>query len=125
MRGVSKDGLRTLFSPSFETRAKSALLRMTTVYASNHHRRVRQFIPPGPLRGKVRRQLPRHGFDSPEHAAFEVSRSEFSFHLDADLLPGRKAYLLVDATVGDNLEVAVGQQQIDQHAVIMGGIPDS
>ena len=30
----------------------------------------------------------------------------------------------IDAAVGDDLDVAIGQQQIDQDAVVVGGVPD-
>ena len=42
----------------------------------------------------------------------------------ADFLPAGSADLGVDAAIGDDLDIAVGQQQIDQHAVIVGGVPD-
>ena len=34
------------------------------------------------------------------------------------------ADLGVDAAVGNDLDIAVGEQQIDQHAVVVGGVPD-
>ena len=43
----------------------------------------------------------------------------------ADLLPARGADLGVDAAVGDDLDVAVGEQEIDQHAVVVRGVPDA
>src|SRR5260370_21707851 len=57
-------------------------------------------------------------------AGLEFSRSKIRFHLAADFLPAIRADLGVDAAVGDDLDLAVGQQQIDQHAVIMLGVPD-
>ena len=46
------------------------------------------------------------------------------FHLPADFFPAGGADPGVDAAVGDDLDVTVGQQQIDQDAVVVGGVPD-
>src|SRR5260370_33850031 len=73
----------------------------------------------------MRRQLLRDRFDSPDDAAFEIARFEIGLHRPADFLPARSANLGVDAAIGDNLDLAVGQQQIDQHAVVVGGVPDA
>ena len=79
----------------------------------------------GPLPAReMRRQLPRHRFDPLDHAALEIAGPEFGFHLGADFLPAGGADLGVDAAVGDDLEVAVGEQQIDQDAVVVRGVPD-
>jgi hypothetical protein len=42
----------------------------------------------------------------------------------ADFLPAGGAYPGVDAAVGDDLDVAIGEQKIYQHAVIVRGVPD-
>ena len=73
----------------------------------------------------MRGQFARHRLDALDHAAFEVPCPEIRFHLPADLLPAGGADLGIDAAVGDDLDVAIGQQQIDQHAAIMRGIPDA
>ena len=70
------------------------------------------------------RQLPRHRLNPLDRAALEIPRSEIRFHLLADFLPAISANFGVDAAIGDDLDVAVGQQQIDQHAVVMRGVPD-
>src|SRR5262249_41605731 len=37
----------------------------------------------------------------------------------------RRADERVDAAIGDDLHIAVGEQKIDQHAIVVGGIPDT
>ena len=49
---------------------------------------------------------------------------ELGLHRAADRLPARSADLRIDAAIGDDLDVAVGEQQIDQHAVVVRGVPD-
>ena len=72
----------------------------------------------------MRGQFARHSFDALDHAALEISSPEIRFHLLADFLPAGGAYLGVDAAVGDDLDVAIGEQKVDQHAVIVRGVPD-
>ena len=66
----------------------------------------------------MRSQLARHGLDAADHAALEISGPELRFHLDADFFPAGVADPGVYATIGDDLEIVVGQQQIDQDAVL-------
>src|SRR5437016_1927737 len=70
------------------------------------------------------RQFSRRRLDALDRTAFEIPCSEFSFHLLADVLPTDRADLRVYTAVGDDLDVAVGQQQIDQNAIVMRGVPD-
>src|ERR1700722_11116345 len=90
----------------------------------HHYRLVRQFIAFTGLWRKIHRQLPRHGFDSLDDPGLKVSRLEISLHIRADLPPALAAYMSVDAAIGDDLDLAVGEQEIDQHAVVVGGGPD-
>src|SRR5256885_9563477 len=69
------------------------------------------------------RQMPRHRADSVCYRLFIVSLLELRFHRAADLLPLRPG-LCVDAAVGDDLHVALREQEVDQHAVVVLGIPD-
>src|SRR5450432_855168 len=50
---------------------------------------------------------------------------EIALHVAADRLPASHADLGIDASIGDDLDVAVGQQQIDQHTIVVGGVPDA
>ena len=59
-----------------------------------------------------------------DRAAGKIARPEIGLHRLADFFPAGGAHFGVDAAVGDDLDVAVGQQQIDQHAVVVGGVPD-
>src|SRR5438874_4595834 len=70
------------------------------------------------------RQLARDRLDPLDGAACKISRSEIALHLGADFFPARGADLGVDAAIGDDLDIAVGQQQVDQHAVVVSGVPD-
>src|ERR1700676_680106 len=74
--------------------------------------------------GKMRRQLLRYCHDALDDAGFKFPRPEIALHRLADFLPARTANFCIDAAIGDDLDLAVGQQQIDQHAVVVGGVPD-
>src|SRR3954451_15450454 len=74
---------------------------------------------------KMLRQVPRHRRDALEHSGLEISLAEFGFHRPADLLPFRRADFRVDTAIGENLDIAVGQQEIDQHAVVVRSVPNS
>src|SRR5260370_7525705 len=73
---------------------------------------------------EMRGQLPRHRLDPLDDAALEIARFEIGLHRLADFVPALAAYLGVDAAVGDDLDFAVGGQQIDQYAVVVGAYPD-
>src|SRR6202165_249470 len=73
----------------------------------------------------MRRQLPRHRLDALDDAGWKISRFEISFHLGADFFPAGGADLGVDAAIGDDLDVAVRQQQVDQHTIVVSGVPDA
>src|SRR5580693_269910 len=71
----------------------------------------------------MRGQFPRHRLDPLDDAAFEIRAPEFGFHVGADFRPARKPDPGVDAAIGDDLDLAIGQQEIDQHAVVVRGVP--
>ena len=71
------------------------------------------------------RQLLRDSLDAPDHAAFEISGSEVGFHRLAYLFPIGGADLGVDAAIGHDLDVAIGEQQIDQHAIVVRCVPNT
>ena len=54
----------------------------------------------------------------------EAPVAECRLHLPAHGLPGRVADASVDAAVGDDLDIPVGEQQIDEDAAVLRGIPD-
>src|ERR1035438_7567642 len=73
---------------------------------------------------KMRRELPRHRLDPLDDAGLEIPGLELGFHVAADLFPAARADMGFDAAVGDDFDLAVGEQQIDQHAVVVRGVPD-
>src|SRR5262249_33090515 len=77
------------------------------------------------MRGKMDSELVRDRFDAADDAAFELARPEFALHLGADLFPTPPTNRRIDATIGDDVDIVVGEQQIDQHAVVMRSIPDA
>src|ERR1700740_1233267 len=86
-----------------------------------HHRFVGQLVHPAAR--EMTRQMLRHGADSVYVRLLIVSLLELILHRAAYLLPLRSG-LGVDAAVGDDLHVAVREQKIDQHAVVVLGIPE-
>src|SRR5277367_1196945 len=75
--------------------------------------------------GEMRRELPRHRLDALDDAGLEISRLEIRFHVAADFRPTACADFFVDAAISNDLDLAVGHQQIDHDAVVVGGVPDS
>src|SRR4030095_4503749 len=59
---------------------------------------------------------------APGHAA---ASAEVGLPLAADRLPLRSANARSDAAVRDDLDVAVREQQIDQHSRVVLGVPDA
>src|SRR5271165_3126703 len=90
----------------------------------HHHRRIRQLVATRTLRREKFRELPRHRFDTPDRAGLELTAAKLRFHLAADFLPAGFALARINAAVGDDLDLAVGEQQIDQDAVVVLGVPD-
>src|SRR5216684_2035554 len=86
-----------------------------------HHRLVGQLVHPAAR--EMPRQMPRHRADSVCYRLFIISLLELRFHRAADLLPLR-AGLCVDPAIGDDLHVALREQEVDQYAVVVLGIPD-
>ena len=57
-------------------------------------------------------------------AGFEVAGLEGLAHARQDRVPGRLGHFVVQSPIGDDLDAALGQQQVDQHAVVVFGVPD-
>ena len=57
-------------------------------------------------------------------AVGEVAPGERRFHVRRYRVPRRRPDRAVDAAVGDDLDVAVGEQQVDQDAGVLLGVPD-
>jgi hypothetical protein len=73
---------------------------------------------------KIRCELARDGLNSFDDAARKIAGCEIGFHCRADFSPAGATYFRVDAAVGNDLDLAIGEQQINQHAVVMRGVPD-
>src|SRR3569833_70013 len=58
-----------------------------------------------------------------QYAALEFTVTEMCLHESAHSLPFRGVDPAMDAAVGDDFQIAVRQQQIDQHTVIVFGVP--
>ncbi len=90
----------------------------------HHHRRVRQLVAMRALRREVGREQARHRLDALDHAGLEVRLAKLRFHAAADRLPAGLTDPRINAAVGDDLDLAIGEQQINQHAIIVLGVPD-
>jgi hypothetical protein len=75
------------------------------------------------VNGIVLSQMLRDRLDPGDHALLEVSCLEGLFHLATDALPFVRAHPAVDAAIGHDFHSAIGQQQVDEHAITMFGIP--
>src|SRR5215472_13867523 len=91
---------------------------------SDHDRLVRQLVARMGIGREIFRKFARHRRASLEHTRLELAGAEVVLHAAADHLPPARADPAVDAAVGNNLDIAVGEQKIDQHAVIVRGVPD-
>jgi len=72
----------------------------------------------------LRQELPdrAHAFD---RSIFEATVGERALHRPADRIPCILGYASIDSSIGDDFDVAVGKQHVDQHAVVVLGIPDA
>jgi hypothetical protein len=55
----------------------------------------------------------------------EAPGAEGHAHAVDDALPGRGVDVPAQAAVGHDLDAVLGQQQVDQHAVVVLGVPDA
>src|SRR5215813_6367877 len=64
------------------------------------------------------------GADPVDHPRLERAFPKLPLHLAADRLPAL-AYPCMNAAIGDDLYIAIGEQQIDQDTVVVLGVPDA
>jgi hypothetical protein len=69
-------------------------------------------------------EVPAHGLDPLDDAALVAPGAEGLLHVRADRLPVGGAAGTGDAAIGDDLDIAIGEQQIDEDAVVLLGVPD-
>ena len=91
---------------------------------SDHHRLVWQFVAATCVRGKVFRKFPRYRVNPLDYASLELASPEIIFHVVADLFPALRTDMGINAAVGDDFDVLVGEQQINQDAVVLCCVPD-
>ena len=75
-------------------------------------------------RGEMPRHDLRHPLDAAHHGGFVPALRQSGFHVAADPLPFARARAGVNAPIGDDLDVAVREQQVNEHAVVVLGVPD-
>src|SRR5581483_10253272 len=107
----------------YRPRPKSTICRRDDL--SENHRPVRDFVLALGAARVVAREMRAHGLDAIDHAGLEAAVAKRLLHAAADPLPLGGADASMDAAVGENLNVAVGEQQVDQHAVVALGVPDA
>src|SRR5581483_10370041 len=92
---------------------------------SQHDRTIGNYVRGFAARGVMAREIGAHRLDAFDHAFLEPAVVKRTFHLAADSLPLRRADTRVDAAIREYLDVTVGEQQVDQHAVVVFGVPNS
>ena len=68
-------------------------------------------------------QMLRCRLNAADYAAFVVRLFKGGFHLAANPFPFLGARLRVNSAIGNNLNVSIGEQQINQYAVIVDSVP--
>lgn len=70
-------------------------------------------------------QQRRYLLDAPQYSGLIFAEREVGLHLPADGLPLGGLHPGMHPAVGNNLHIAIGEQQIDEYPVVMSRIPDS
>ena len=82
------------------------------------------FAPAPATRGKMLRKQRADPRDSLFGPLRKMAVAKRRFHRPAHRFPFRRSDLAVDAAVGDDFYIAVGEQQVDEHAGVVLGVPD-
>src|SRR5438094_10369762 len=93
--------------------------------ALQHDRLVRQFVRPRGAAGEMLREELADRRDSVDRAVLESPFAEGRLHRPANGLPRILRDFAVDAAVGNDLYVLIGEQHVDQHTAVVLGIPDA
>ena len=88
-------------------------------------RPVRKLVGAALACGKCRASSAEISSTPCHHAVGEAALAKRRLHSRADRLPRRIADDPVNAAVGDDLDVAVGEQQVDEDAAVLLGVPDA
>ena len=89
-----------------------------------HNRAVRQFIGGNTAARIMDFKMPRHVTNAGDDTLLELAVTECNFHFPADLIPALQTDTRMDATVGDDFDVPVGEQQVNENPVVVCGVPD-
>ena len=90
------------------------------------HRLVGQLIGARPaVVWKMQREQSADMLHAGNRSAAKVAASEVPLHLAADLVPLGLRHTLRQAAIGKNLHITVGEQHVDQHTIVVRGIPDA
>jgi hypothetical protein len=73
----------------------------------------------------VQRRQVADRLDAGDDARLEPPGRELAVHRPADRLPRRLADPGMNAAVGDDLDALVGEQQVNEHAGVLFGVPDA
>ncbi len=65
-----------------------------------------------------------HLMNSSQHARFKISCAKRSFHPLTNFFPDDLFQPDMNASIGNDLYIVICQQQVNQHAVIVFGIPN-
>ena len=76
---------------------------------SQHHWRVRKLVTRVAVGREIFCELTGNGFDALDDAGLETTAGEIGFHVAADPLPTLATHLCIDAAVGNDLHLAVGE----------------
>src|SRR3972149_561112 len=94
-----------------------------TVHRSDHHRPVSKLVRIDTAWRKVRCQQVADCAYPCDCALLEAALGELALHRPANRLPRGRSDAGVDAAVGDDLDAPVGEEQGDQDAGVLLGIP--
>jgi hypothetical protein len=92
---------------------------------SNDQSLIRQFIGRPTVGREMSRQMQGNGLDTGHHGVGMIRLFECGFHFAANPPPFFVADFAMNTAIGDDFNGAVGQQQVNQQAVIGFGVPDS
>src|SRR6185295_14671023 len=90
-----------------------------------HDRTIRKLVGAGGAAARVVLGKKRVDLGEPGLDAFdETARAKRLFHLAANRAPRALPDALVNPAIGDDLDIAIGEKQVDENATVLLGIPD-
>src|SRR6266702_1000429 len=92
--------------------------------SSQHRRLTRQFAAPFLLNREMPLEQCAYLLDAQEYPRFIPGAPELSLHALADGFPLFGMHPGVHTSVRDDFHIAVREQEIDEYAIVMLGVPD-